>query len=100
MLEEPRELLLRAPLPLYPPEPPPNVLEPREPPPLETLRLPTRSPPPPPLPPRFELILPAPALRLPVSLPPALRSRSRALACWRPPEELRSRPLPCCLSPR
>ena len=53
MLDEPRELLLRALLPLYPPEPP-NPLEPRDPPPLETLRLPTRSPPPPPPPPRCD----------------------------------------------
>ena len=45
MLDEPRELLLRALLPLYPPEPPLSPLELREPPPLETLRLPTLSPP-------------------------------------------------------
>ena len=50
MLDEPRELLLRALLPLYPPEPPPSPLELRDPPPLETLRFPTRSPPPPPPP--------------------------------------------------
>ena len=47
MLDEPRELLLRALLPLYPPEPPPSPLELRDPPPLGTLRFPTRSPPPP-----------------------------------------------------
>src|SRR5437870_13272494 len=48
MLDEPRELLARALLPLGPPEPPPKpprrVLAPEL---GDTLRLPTRSPPPP-----------------------------------------------------
>src|SRR5215472_526295 len=48
-LEEPRELLARAELPLPPPNAPPPPLDES----LETLRLPTRSPPPdPPLAPR------------------------------------------------
>src|SRR4029077_16927838 len=76
MLDEPRELLLRALLPLYPPEPPLSPLELRDPALLGTLRFPTRSPPAPapapapPPPPRFALVLPPPALRLPASRPP------------------------------
>src|SRR5437879_5542593 len=64
MLDEPRELLARALLPLVPPEPPPKppprVLAPEL---GDTLRLPTRSPPPPA---RFapELLAP-PVARLP-----------------------------------
>src|SRR5690348_759664 len=64
MLEAPRELLLLAPEPLNPP-PPLKALELREPPSLETLRLPTRSP--------FPL-----ELRLPV--PPACRLAEPALS--------------------
>src|SRR6516164_3375908 len=48
ILDEPRELLARAELPLIPPP-----LIPRELPEPEVLRLPTRSPPPPPFPPRL-----------------------------------------------
>src|SRR5215467_9011190 len=90
MLEEPRELLDRALLPLKLPAPPLKALEFRELPPLGTLRLPTRSPPPPPPrspppPPRFD---PA-ASRPPSRFPPALRSETPA--CCRPPASLRSR---------
>src|ERR1700747_2135629 len=87
MLEEPRALLLRALLPLDPP--PPKAPELRDPPPLGTLRFPTRSPPTL----RFALMLPAdgpPEFRL----PPALRSL--IAACCRPPEFMRSRPAACC----
>src|ERR1700756_149999 len=75
MLEEPRELLARALLPLEP-EPPPKALEFRDPPPPEVLRLPTRSPLP-----RFAPLSFVPELRLAESLPPAL--------CWRFPVSLR-----------
>src|ERR1700758_4601720 len=91
MLEDPRELLARALLPLEPPEPPPKALEFRDPPPPEVLRLPTRSPLP-----RFALLSLVPTLRLPASLPPALRSPP---LCWRFSVSLRSRP-PGCRVPR
>src|SRR5258706_2323956 len=103
MLDEPRELLARALLPLDPPEPPPNALEFRDPPPPEVLRLPTRSPLP-----RLALLLLAPAPRVAESLSPYLRSlaagrsrfpeapRSPLLACCRPPGEPRS---PACCNP-
>src|SRR5215469_6232986 len=61
MLDEPRELLARAELPLIPP-----LLIPRDPPEPDVLRLPTRSPPPPP---RFPPRSPAPPPRSPPRSP-------------------------------
>src|SRR4029077_8113911 len=90
MLDEPRELLVRALFPLKPPDPLPRALGFGEPPPLETLRSPTRSPPPP----RLELLslTPPPLLRAPESLPPALRSLP---PCWLLRSELRSLTTDC-----
>src|SRR3982074_828669 len=92
MLDEPRELLARALLPLDPPEPPPKALEFRDPPPPEVLRLPTRSPFP-----RLALWLLAPPLRFPACLAPELRSL--AVGRSRFPEALRSPRLGCCPAP-
>src|SRR5262249_24146342 len=62
MLDEPRELLDRALLPLKPPEPPPKALELRE------ARPELRLAPAPPL--RLLALAPAPPLRLPAPAPP------------------------------
>ena len=105
MLEEPRELLARAPLPLMPDDAPPKALLFVALPEFGTCRLPTRSPPPP------RLELPAPAPRLGVSRVPAPRSPpeprldvSRLPAPRSPPGccrlslPPRSPPAGCCLA--
>src|SRR5689334_14421167 len=93
MLDDPRELLARALVPLDRPEPPPKALEFRDPPPPEVLRLPTRSPLT-----RFALPLLAPPPRFPRSLPPALRSLVAVRSRF--PKALPSRVLGCCRAPR
>ena len=90
MLEEPRELLARAPLPLMPEDAPPNALLLVALPEFGTCRLPTRSPPPP------RLELPAPAPRLDASRVPA--PRSPPPGCCRFPIPPRSPPAGCCLA--
>lgn len=79
MLEEPRELLARAPLPLMPDDAPPNALRLVALPEFGTCRLPTRSPPPP------RLVLPAPPPRLELPAPPPRLDASRVPAPRFPP---------------
>jgi len=88
MLDDPRELLDRALLPLKPFEPPPTAEEPLDPPPPPPLRLEELALGLAPPPPRLE----APALGLAPPPPPRLEELARGLAPAPPPRL----PAPAC----